>query len=113
MRGTHASTLLAKHSARCAHLEHATSPEREGTYEILFDTFGAFFAAQGRQFGDRDKMNTAALAFNTLRQKNCEFGAYYADFQELIDAVDHADDSPCRHVLTRGFSHEMQKGLAI
>lgn len=58
-------------------------------------------------------MNTAELAFNTLRPKNCEFDAYYADFQELIDAVDHAVNSPCRHVLTRGLCHEMQKGLEI
>lgn len=60
-----------------------------------------------------------------------EFGAYYADFQVLLDILDHADFEelmdhagfqefmghadhvPRRHPLKRGLSHEMLNALAI
>ena len=94
-------------------LKRNTSSDGEETYEILFDTFTTFLSVLDRHFGDPDKKHAAALALDKLRQNNREFGAYYADFQELMDTFDHTDDTSRRHALTRGLSHEMQKALAI
>ena len=95
------------------HLKRSTDTDGEETYEILFTTFAEFLTALDRHFGDPDEKHTAAMALDKLRQNNREFGAYYADFQELMDTLDHTDDTSRRHALTRGLSHEMQKALAI
>jgi hypothetical protein len=95
------------------HLKRKVAADGEETYEVLFDSFAAFLKALDRHFGDPDEKHTAALALDKLRQTNQEFGAYYADFQELMDTLDHTDDTSRRHALTRGLSHEMQKALAI
>ena len=95
------------------HPQRSTDPDGEENYEILFTTFAEFLSALDRHFGDPDEKHTAAMALDKLRQNNREFGAYYADFQELMDTLDHTDDTSRRHALTRGLSHEMQKALAI
>ena len=41
------------------------------------------------------------------------FGAYYADFQELMDVLDNSADSSHSHVLKRGLNHEMLNALAL
>ena len=41
------------------------------------------------------------------------FGAYYADFQELMDVLENTDDTSRRHVLKRGLNHKMLNALGI
>ena len=95
------------------HLRKVTTLDGEETYEVSFDTFAAFLAALERHFGDPDEKHTASVALDRLRQGNREFNQYYADFQELMDILDHMDDASRRHALTRGLSNEMQDALAI
>ena len=57
------------------------------------------FADVDRHFGDPDEKHTASLALDNLRQSNREFGAYYADFQELLDILETTDDTSRRHAL--------------
>ena len=95
------------------HLRKATDDCGEETFEILFDSFAAFLTALDRHFGDPDEKHTAALALDKLRQANREFGAYYADFQELMDILETTDDTSRRHALKRGLNHEMLSALAI
>ena len=80
---------------------------------MLFTLFAAFLAALGRHFGDPDERNTAASKLDKLHQGNREFGAYYVDFQELMDILDNTDDTTRRHALKRGLNHEMLNALAI
>ena len=96
------------------HLRRTADPANgEETYEIAFDTFAAFLTALDRNFGDPDEKHTAALALDKLRQASREFGAYYADFQELMDVLENTDDTSRRHALKRGLNHEMLNALAI
>ena len=95
------------------HLRKVTTLDGEETYEVSFDSFAAFLAALERHFGDPDEKHTASVALDRLRQGNREFNQYYADFQELMDILDHMDDASRRHALTRGLSNEMQDALAI
>ena len=95
------------------HLRKSTDDSGEETFEILFDCFAAFLAALDRHFGDPDEKHTAALTLDKLRQANREFGAYYADFQELMDILETTDDTSRRHALNRGLNHEMLSALAI
>ena len=82
------------------HLRRTTDPANsKETYEIAFDTFAAFLTALDRHFGDPDEKHTASIALDKLRQSNREFGAYYADFQELMDILETTDDSSRRHGL--------------
>ena len=80
---------------------------------MLFTSFAAFLAALDRRFGDPDERNTAASKLDKLRQGNREFGAYNADFKELMDILDNTDDTTRRHALKRGLNHEMHNALAI
>ncbi len=95
------------------HIRRTPDANGEEMYEIVFDTFAAFLAALDRHFGDPDEKHTAALALDRLRQSNREFGAYYADFQELMDILETTDDTSRRHALKRGLNHEMLRALAI
>ena len=95
------------------HLRKSTDDRGEETFEILFDSFAAFLAALDRHFSDPDKKHTAALALNKLRQANREFGAYYADFQQLMDILETTDDTSRPHALKCGLNHEMLSALAI
>ena len=95
------------------HLRKSTDDRSEETFEILFDSFAALLAALDRHFGDPDEKHTAALALDKLRQANREFGAYYADFQELMDILESTDDTSRRHALKRGLNHEMLSALAF
>src|SRR6266699_1001545 len=94
------------------HIRRTPDANGEETYEIVFDTFAAFLTALDRHFGDPDEKHTAALTLDKLRQSNREFGAYYADFQELMDIL-QPDDTSRRHALKRGLNHEMLSALAI
>ena len=85
----------------------------EETYEIAFDTFAAFLTVLDRHFYDPDKKHTAFIWLDKLRQSNQEFGAYYADFQDLIDILETTDDTSRPHALRRGLNHEMLRALAI
>ena len=95
------------------HLRRTTGADGEETYEVLLTSFTEFLAALDRHFGDPDKRNTAPSKLDKLRQGNREFGAYYADFQELMDILDNTDDTTRRHALKRGLNHEMLNALAI
>ena len=95
------------------HLRKATDGRGEETSEILFDSFSVFLAALNCQFGDPDEKHTAGLTLNKLRQANREFGAYYADFQELVDIRQTMDDTSRCHALKCGLNHEMLSALAI
>ena len=96
------------------HLHRAADPANgEETYEIAFETFAAFLIALDRHFGDPDEKDTASISLDKLRQSNREFGAYYADFQELMDILETTDDTSRHHALKRGLNHEMLKALAI
>ena len=95
------------------HFRRTTGADGEETYEVLFTSFAVFLAALDRHFGDPDERNTAASKLDTLRQANREFGAYYADFQELMDSLDNTDNTTRRHALKRGLNHEMLNALAI
>ena len=83
------------------------------TYEIAFDRFATFLTALDRHFGDPDEKPTAALAHDKLHQASREFGAYYANIQELLDVLENTDDTSRRHALKRGLNHEMLNALAI
>ena len=87
--------------------------EGEESGEVLFTLFAAFLAALDRHFGDPDERNTAASKLDRLRQGNGEFGAYYADFQELMDILDNTDDTTRRHALKNRLNHKMLNALAI
>ena len=75
------------------HLCKSTDDRSEEAFEILFDSFAAFLAVLDRHFGDPDEKHTAALALDKLPQANRKFGAYYADFQELMDIHETTDDT--------------------
>ena len=82
------------------HLRRTADPATgEETYEIAFDTFAAFLTTLDRHFGDPDEKHTASLALDKLRQSNQEFGAYYADFQELMDILRTTDNTSRHHAL--------------
>ena len=95
------------------HLHKSTDDCGEETFKILFDSFATFLAALDRHFGDPDEKHTVALSLDKLRQANREFGAYYADFQELMDILETTDDTSRLHALKRGLNHEMLSALAI
>ena len=95
------------------HLRKSTDDWGEETFKILFDSFAAFLAGLDRHFCDPDEKHTAALALDKLRQANREFGAYYAEFQELMDTLETTNDTSRRHALKRGLNHEMLSALAI
>ena len=96
------------------HLRRTADPANgEETYVIAFNTFAAFLTALDRHFGDPDEKHTASLALHKLRQSNREFGAYYADFQQLLDILETTDDNSRRHALKRGLNHEMLSALDI
>ena len=76
----------------------------EETFEILFDSFAAFLTALDCHFGDPDKKHTAALTLDKLRQANREFGAYYANFQKLMDILETTDDTSRCHALKCGLN---------
>jgi len=94
---------------------HLRRTEVDGNerYDVVFNTFAAFLAALDRHFGDPDEQHTASLQLDKLRQANREFGAYYADFMELMDVLDNMDDTSRRHALKRGLNLEMRNALAI
>ena len=94
------------------HLRRMVGEDGEESYEVLFDTFAAFLAALDRHFGDPDEQHTAAIALDKLRQTNREFGAYYADFQELMDILGYEDPAR-RHALERGLNEETLDALAV
>ena len=85
----------------------------EETYKIAFNTFAAILTAHDRHFGDTDEKHSASLALDKLRQSNREFGAYYADVQELMNILETTDDNSRRHALKRGLNHQMLSALAI
>ena len=85
-------------AARC-------SPVRCGAYRCP-NNATAFLAALHRHFGGPDEKHTAALARDKLRQANRQFGAHYADFQELMDILETTNDASRRHALKRGLNHE-------
>ena len=96
------------------HLRRTADPANgEETYEIAFDTFAAFLTALDRHFGDPDEKHTAALALDKIRQASREFGAYYADLQELMDVLENTDDTSRRHARKRGLNHKMLNALTI
>ena len=96
------------------HLRRTADPANgEDTYEIALDTFTAFLTTLARHFGDPEEKYTASLALDKLRQSNREFGASYADFQELMDILETTDDISRHHALKRGLNHEMLKALPI
>ena len=96
------------------HLRWIADPVNgEEKYEIAFYTFAAFLTALNRHFGDPDKKHTAALALNKLHQASREFGAYNADFQELMDVLENTVNPSRRHALKRGLNHEMLNALVI
>ena len=95
------------------HRLRTTGADGDETYEVLFTSFAAFLAALDRYFGDRDERNTAASKLDKLRQGKREFGAYYADFQELMDILDNTDNTTRQHALERGLNHEMHNALDI
>ena len=95
------------------HLHKSMDDRGEETFEILFDSFAAFLAGLDCHFGVPDEKHTAALALNRLRQANREFGAYYADFQKLMDILETMDDTSQHHALIRGLNHKMRRALAI
>ena len=95
------------------HLRNSTDDSGEETFEILFESFAALLVALNRHFGDLDERHTVALALNRLHQANREFGAYYANFQELMDILETTDDTSWRHALERGLNHEMLSALTI
>ena len=94
------------------HLRRLVGEDGEEIYEVLFDTFAAFLTALDRHFGDPDEQHTAAIALDKLRQTNREFGAYYADFQELMDILNYEDPAR-RHALERGLNEETLDALAV
>ena len=91
----------------------ADTANSEEAYEIAFETFAACLTALDRHFGDPDKKRTASVALDELRQSNREFGAYYADFQKLLDILATTDDTSRGHAIKRGLNHEMLSALAI
>ena len=95
------------------HLRKSTDDRGEEAFEILFNCYAAFLAALDRHFGDPDEKHTTALSLEKLRQANREFGAYYANFQELMDIHETTDDTSRRHALKRGLNPEMLSTLAI
>ena len=96
------------------HLRRTADPANgEETYVIAIDTFTAFLTALDRHFGDPDEKHAASLALDKLRQSHGEFGAYYADFQELMDILETTDNNSWRHALKRGLNHEMLSALTI
>ena len=96
------------------HLRCTADPANgQETYKIAFDTFAAFLYALNCHFGDPDKKHTASLTVDKLRQSNREFGASYADFQELMDILETTDDTLQRYALKRGLNHGMLCTLAI
>ena len=101
------------HRTTRVHLRRTTGADGDETYKVLFSSFAAFLAPLYRHFGDPDERNTAASMLDKLRQGNREFGAYYTDFQELMDILDNTDDTTRRHALKRGLNHEMLNALAI
>ena len=105
-------TVKAQRPIR-VHLRRTTGADGEETYEVLFTSFAAFLAAPDRHFGDLDERNTAASKLDKHRQGIREFGAYYPDYQELMDILDNTDDTTRRHALKRGLNHEMLNALAI
>ena len=95
------------------HLRKSTDDSGEETFKILFDSFAAFLAALDHHFGDPYKKHTAALTLDKLRQANHEFGAYYTDFQDLMDILETMDDTSRHHALKRILNHEMLSALTI
>ena len=96
------------------HLHWTANPANgEETFKISFNMFTAFLTAHDRHFGDPDEKHTASLALDKLRQSKREFGAYYADFQVLMDILKTTDDTSQRDALKRGLNHEMLKALTI
>ena len=85
------------------------------TYEIAFDIYAPFLTTLDchSSFGDLDKKHTASNVLDKLRQLNREFGAYYADFQELLDILETMHDTSRQHALRQGVNHEMLRALDI
>jgi hypothetical protein len=61
-------------------------------------------------FGDPDRVATADRKLESLRQKNQDFAAYYAEFQRYIADVDW-NESAQRRELTRGLNNELKDQL--
>ena len=55
----------------------------------------------------------ASLVLDKLWQSNWEFGAYYTDFQELMDILETTDNTSRHHALKWGLNYEMLSALAI
>ena len=90
-------TTFSPPSSRCL--------DGQETYEVRFATFAAFLTALERHCGDPVGEYTASVFLDRLEQGNWKFDSYYADFQELIDVLDHIYDTSRRHALATGLSN--------
>ena len=90
----------------------ADAANGEETYEIAFNMFASVLTTHNRHFGMPDEKDSASLVLDMLCQ-NREFGAYYTNFQELMDILETTNDISRHHVLKQGRNHEMLSVLTI
>jgi hypothetical protein len=78
---------------------------------VDLDNFDAFVTSLEEAYGDPDYANTAEHALSKLRQGNCDFISYYAEFQCLI-TDQQWNDATKRAALHRGLSKELNDILS-
>jgi hypothetical protein len=78
---------------------------------IDLDNFDAFITSLEGAYGDPDRANTVERALAKLRQGNCDFVSYYAEFQHLVADLQW-NNAAKRAALHRGLSEELKDILS-
>ena len=82
-------------------------PHVRGDGTIGLEDLPAFIQLLEAAFGDPDRVATAERNMREIKQKNCEFSQYYAEFEVIAANLDW-NPSALRNALRMGLSEEMK-----